>query len=418
MKISKILATTAIASCISLSAYAEELPDYKTETLTGNWNGARDSLAKAGVTTDVIYKFDVMGNASGGIKQGVRELDNLDVLFNIDGEKLFNSHGTSALIYLLNNNGGRPDADLVGSAQGVDNIETSVSTAKLYQAWVQQNLFDDNLSVLAGLYDLNSEFYVNDTSGLFIHSTYGIGTDMSQSGVNGPSIFPTTSAAVRLKIAPIKEFYAQAAVLDAVSGSQKYRHGTHIDFNKNDGELIVGELGYIPGGEAPSGKIAVGAWYYTEESDDLLTVDGSGNPVRKNNQGAYIIAEHEIYANPGSKGQGLSAFGRLGFADKNINQFDYAWSAGLVYTGLIPNREDGKLGFGIAGAHNSNKYKEVASIAESPVDSSETALELTYSDNITKWFSVQPDVQYIINPSTNKSLDNALVIGSRFTIKF
>src|SRR3990167_7315711 len=119
MKISKILCTTAIISCLSLSAFAEELPNYKKETLTGDWNGARDSLAKSGVGIDATYKFDIMGNTSGGIKRNVRGLDNLDVVFSIDCEKLFNSKGTTALVHVLNNNGGTPDADLVGSAQGI-----------------------------------------------------------------------------------------------------------------------------------------------------------------------------------------------------------------------------------------------------------------------------------------------------------
>lgn len=418
MKLCKILCSTAIISCISLAAYAEELPNYKDDTLTGNWGGKRDSLAQAGITTDITYKFDVMGNVAGGIKEGARGLDNLDVVFGIDGEKLFNSRGTTALIYLINNNGGRPDSDMVGSAQGIDNIETGTATAKLYQAWVQQSLLDDKVSVRAGLYDLNSEFYVTDSSGLFIHSTYGIGTDIAQSGVSGPSIFPNTSAAIRLKVEPSKEVYAQVAVLDGISGNPEHPHGTRIDFNENDGALIVGEVGYIPGGESPNGKIALGAWHYTEESDDLLIKDSDDNAVKENNQGMYIIGERELYAEVDSKGQGLTGFVRLGFANESVNQFDYAWSTGVVYTGLIPNRDDGKLGFGVAGAHNSNKYKQAAVLEEAPVDSSETALELTYSDNITPWFSVQPDVQYIINPGTNKTLDNALVIGSRFTITF
>lgn len=416
-KISKLLCTTAVISCIAIGASAEELPNYKDETLTGNWDGARDTLAKHGVNTDITYKFDIMGNASGGIKEGARVLDNLDVVVSLDGEKLLNSQGTSALIHLLNNNGGRPDTDLVGSAQGVDNIQTGTPTGKLYQAWIQQNVLDDKISVLAGLYDLNSEFYVTGASGLFLHSTYGIGTDIAQSGVNGPSIFPNTSAAARLKIQPTKDFYIQGAVLDGVSGDPTYKHGTHIDLNSNDGALLVAEAGYAPE-STPDSKVAFGGWRYTEKSNDLLSVDGAGNPLRENNQGVYALAEHKLYTEEGSKDQGLSGFARFGFADEDVSRFDYAWSTGVVYTGFIPGRDEGKLGFAVAGAHNSDKYNASSLASGTAVDSSETAIELTYSDNITKWLIVQPDVQYIINPGTNKALDNALVIGTRFTINF
>ena len=41
-------------------------------------------------------------------------------------------------------------------------------------------------------------------------------------------------------------------------------------------------------------------------------------------------------------------------------------------------------------------------------------IELTYSTQLTDWLRVQPDVQYVINPGADRSLDNALVIGIRF----
>ena len=44
----------------------------------------------------------------------------------------------------------------------------------------------------------------------------------------------------------------------------------------------------------------------------------------------------------------------------------------------------------------------------------ETAIELTYSAQLTDNFRIQPDIQYIINPGTDPSLKNALVVGVRF----
>lgn len=416
-RISKLLCTTAIVSSVAFGASAEELPNYKEETLTGNWGGTRDKLAEHGVTTDILYKFDVMGNTTGGKKEGIRARDNLDVAISFDGEKLINSKGTSALIHITNNNGSQPDADLVGSSQGVNNYETTKSTTKLYQAWVQHNFIDDKVSIRGGVFDVNTEFYLTDSAGLFMNSAFGVGTDFSQSGVNGPSIFPETSAGARLKLQPTNDFYVMTAVMDGVSGDPANQYGTHVDFDSNDGALMVAEAGYTPESQ-PGDKIALGGWRYTEKSDDLVTKDGAGNPLRTNNDGMYIVAERKLYSEEGSKDQGLSGFVHFGFANKDVNQFDYTWSSGLVYTGFIPGRDEGQLGFGVTGAHNSKKYKEATLANGSVADSSETTLELTYSDNINKWLSVQPDIQYVINPGTDKTIDNALVIGSRFTVKF
>jgi porin len=411
MRYTTCLSTLLLSLSLSLPAFAEDAINY-SNTLSGNWGGTRDNLAKKGIATDIIYRFDVMGNVSGGIKEGARALDNLDVIFNFDGEKLAGAKGLSAKIHLLNNFGGHPDADLVGSAQGVDNIEVPRSAARLYQAYIQQNLLDDRLSLLGGLYDVNSEFYVTDSSALFINSTFGMGTDMAQSGQNGPSTFPFTSAGIMARLNPTERTYIQGTILDGVPGEVGDERGTRIDFGKKDGWLVMGETGYTPEG----GKIAAGGWYYTSKFDHLTAINASSNPLKKRSQGAYIIGEKQLYAD--GKDKGLAGFARFGVANGAVNQFNYAWSAGLVYTGAFAGRDEGKLGLGITGAHNGSGYKAAALTAGTPADSAETTLELTYSDKITPWLWVQPDIQYIINPGTDKTLDNALVIASRFTINF
>jgi porin len=46
----------------------------------------------------------------------------------------------------------------------------------------------------------------------------------------------------------------------------------------------------------------------------------------------------------------------------------------------------------------------------------ETALELTYLVAPAPWLSVQPDLQYVIDPGTDGALDDALVLGLRVQI--
>jgi porin len=382
--------------------------------LTGNWGGMRTSLANKGIDIELIYKFDVISNTSGGIKTGTETLNNLDIKAVLDGEKLFGSQGTSAKIYYLNNNGSRPGANLVGDAEGIDNIEVRNPSGRLLEAWIQQTFMKDRFSFLAGLYDLNSEFYVTDASGLFIRPTFGIGTDMGQSGKNGPSIFPVTSAGVRFKVQPTQALLFQAAVLDGVPGDPNSPKGTHVRFNHGDGALIVGEADYVPGGGSPNGKMGFGAWEYTGKFDDFVDVDGAGNPVQRRSYGLYALGQRQVYQEPGHEGRGLNIFARVGVANGDVNQFDYAWSAGAVYTGLFPGREKGQLGLGVEGAHASSKYRNSVGTA----DASTTAFELAYNDNLTPWLAVQPDVQYIVNPGVDPMLKNALVVGARFTAKF
>jgi carbohydrate-selective porin OprB len=45
-------------------------------------------------------------------------------------------------------------------------------------------------------------------------------------------------------------------------------------------------------------------------------------------------------------------------------------------------------------------------------------IELTYLANICPNFSLQPDIQYIINPGGFGKASNALVAGVRFNLTF
>jgi carbohydrate-selective porin OprB len=88
----------------------------------------------------------------------------------------------------------------VYNGAGITNLEGGVRAGGTYTGSFnlqltadEKNLLDNQFSVLAGLYELNSEFYRLQSAGLFLNSSFGIGPEFSQSGLEGPSIFPSTS---------------------------------------------------------------------------------------------------------------------------------------------------------------------------------------------------------------------------------
>jgi len=48
----------------------------------------------------------------------------------------------------------------------------------------------------------------------------------------------------------------------------------------------------------------------------------------------------------------------------------------------------------------------------------EIAVEMTYYADITPWWSIQPDIQYIIHPGGSSELPNAFMIGLRSSLTF
>jgi porin len=375
-----------------------------------------------GTSFSLLYRGDVLSNVSGGLEQRTTALGNLDVRFDFDLESLIGWDGTSVSLHGIASHGGKPNANHVGSSQGVDNIEVDTNTAKLFQAWIQKQFLDEKLSVLFGLYDLNSEFYVSHSTGIFLHPSPGIGSELAQTGLNGPSVFPTSSVALRVSISPTPETYVQAVVLDGVPGDPDNPRGTHIQFNDGDGTLRVVEVGYIPGkskdGDQPlTDKYAVGVWSYTSRFEDLVEVDGGGDPLmRKGNEGFYVLAEHMLYRgklNPDSHADGFIRYGR---AAEDFNQFSSYFQTGIVFSGMVPGRDEDQFALSFSTARTGDKYRLAALNAGQEATHHESVWEATYRAQMTPWLAVQPNIQYVINPGTDARIKNATVLGVRLEL--
>jgi len=394
-------------------APAAEVPDWNADTLTGDWGGARTNLSERGVTLEVVLKADVLSNLSGGIKRGTQYMDNWDFKLKADADKLWGWNNTTAFLQLISNHGGKLNATHVGSFMGVDNIEVSTNTTQLFHAWLERSFFDEKFSVLAGLYPVDSQFYVTDSTGVFLHPTGGMAAEVAQTGAGGPSIFPTSSFGVRAMWQPTAKYYFQAALVDGVPGNPNNPHGTHIRFDRGDGTLAIVETGFRPTEEIS--KYAVGYWRYTPRFDDLVATDALGNPVRRVNRGAYFLAEQTVFREKDDSSQGLALFFRYGVANGDVNTLDYSASLGLRYKGLLPGRDEDEFGIGLTRGHAGAKFRQAAA---TPLAANETALEITYRAKVTSWLAIQPTLQRIANPGHDPTLGNAWIAGARFEIAF
>ncbi|MCC7262376.1 MAG: carbohydrate porin [Candidatus Latescibacteria bacterium] len=367
---------------------------------------------RQGVVVGAIYTGEVVRNLAGGIARKGTYLDNFDLSADLDLEKLLGWQGTTAFVYALGNNGGDPTA-FIGDAQGSSNIETA-DTWKLYEAWIEKVWGGGRTALRLGLNDLNCEFDVKEYGGLFLNSSHGIGADFSQSGVNGPSIFPTASLGARLRLHLVPTYYLQLVVLDGVPGDPDDPTGTHVSLSTTDGALVALEGGRTVGGDEQSyGKWGVGMWGYTAAFEAIDEVDAAGNPVKKRgNMGLYAFAESELVREQ-DPDQGLGGYVRIGIANPRFNQFGLFAGGGLVYSGPFDRAAD-QVGLGVALAVNGGDFKD----ANPGAERAETNIELSYRLQLMPWLAVQPDLQYILDPGTDPGCDNAAVFACRFETAF
>ena len=178
--------------------------------------------------------------------------------------------------------------------------------------------------------------------------------------------------------------------MDGVPGDTGNPHGTHVQFNKGDGALNVmeGGLPLSAADDAHDNKLALGVWRYTARFDDLLDP-----AVKRISRGYYVLLDKVLRYKPGSHDASVNSFVRAGKADGDTTQVDMSCSAGLVFTGLFPGRDQDQLGVAYALERNSEKWRVYAG---TPVVS-EQSMELTYQYHVMHGLMLQPDVQYLIN---------------------
>jgi len=387
-----------------------ESPEQPEARLTKNWGGARTRLSDAGVDVGVIYKLDWNSVRSGGTEQNSEFLGNFDLRASFDLQKLLNWKGANFFVYVLGNHGGDPTEN-VGDIQGTSNIETPANTVKLYEAWLEQVAFNGTTSFLLGLHDLNSEFYVTPASGLFLNSSFGVGAELALTGANGPSIFPTTAPAFRVRIEPMEKFYFQSALFGAVAGNPDKPHGTHISWQASDGFLFINELAYHAGYEEASEhkelpmKFAIGAWTYTVP---VQPVAGDEDSEKVGDFGLYLISEAALSS-------GLSSFARYGLTNGKANTLASNLSAGFNLSGLF-GRDQDIFGLAVTRVGLSRDFRTVSATSGTILASTETTWELTYRAQLVPGIVLQPDLQYVVNPGGDTSLDNAAVLAARLEI--
>jgi len=343
------------------------------------------AAAGPAVSFEAIYTADLIAPLRGAPRAG-RYLDNLDLVLDVDLERAAGWRGGRLHVYGLNNSGGQPNAAL-GTLQGVDNIEVGRPRARLYELWLEQQV-GSRATVRAGLYDLNSEFYVTDASSELLGPSFGIGPELSATGSNGPSIFPSTALTVRLRAELGGSGYVQAAALNADAGVPGDPGGLK-DFD--NGLLVIAEAG-----AGARTRLALGAWRYTEPQPDATA------------QGAYVLAEHKVDA----EGR-FGLFLRAGLSDGDTGPFQGAWQAGVRVAPTLASRPDSVLALGAHQGRLSHKYRRDA--AEDP-GPAESGLEITYADRIHPRVTVQPDFQYIRRPGGRRGARGEVVAGLRVII--
>ncbi|MEJ2108550.1 MAG: carbohydrate porin [Acidobacteriota bacterium] len=378
--------------------------------VTDKMDVGKSWLADHGIELETVYKGEIWANLRGGISTGHTHMHDIDVTALFDTGKLGMWDNGEFFIYVLSTQGGSLlSEEIVGDTQIVSHIEAPHST-RIYEMWYEHHFFHDKLSLLFGIHDLNSELAVTEYGSLFINSSFGIPIDFSDGA--RPGIFPLAAPALLAEYSPNESWDFMLGIYNGDPGDPSIqKHLPKFTFSSNDGVLIDFETAYHFAADTLPGTVKFGYWRNTGEFEDVLETNSEGTPIiHSGNQGIYFVADKVVYDQ--GDGQGLAGFLQLGWApDEDINEFGSYLGGGIKYTGLVPHRNMDEFGFAVAHARLSNKLA-----SEPGYDNSETILEITYKAIFNKYLALQPDVQFILNPSADSNLGNAVVLGARLEV--
>lgn len=368
--------------------------------------GADEPTEPPSLQLQARYVGDLLWNAQGGVENGTAWLDYAELALAWDAGPVLGPGHLRFFASAGRTNRATFSDRYSGDAMVASNIETGRSPG-LLQAWMDWS-FDaaGPASLRLGFYDLNSDFDTAASRGLFLNSAYGIGHEISQTGRNGPSIFPATALALRLAWSPARHWLLRAAVIDAVPGDPGYTGRSRWHLSQSEGLLYAVEL---TRSTDSAWQFSMGHWRYSEPAAGLLPASkGRGDEP---NHGSYLGAE--FGPRPGHAGAVWRAFLRAGIANEEVNTWSHHVAVGAVVDTSVLGPRGSSLGIAASEARLGGSEQRVRQRRGVRQPAYERNVELTWRLPVGPYFALQPDLQYIVNPGVAPGRRDALVLGLR-----
>jgi len=438
---------------------------WERDRLFGDPGGLRSSLENKGITLQATETSAVWGNLSGGLKRGAVYNGVTQISLTFDTEKLGLWKGGTFIASALQIHGRGPSANLVGNAYHTVATFEATRATRLYDLYYEQSLFDDRVSIRAGQFRADDEFIISQygpttddglqltsATSLFINSTFGWPPLAGSALPGGGPAYPMGALGIRLKIKPTDDVTLLAAIFNGNpagqgTGNPQLLNHSGTRFPITNGYSVFTEAQYAVNqskdGPGLPGMYRIGFWFNNNGFQDprydingISLANPASNGIPRSHYGNYSVylgADQMIWQTGETKDQGIGVFGRITGAPNDRSPLSLYVNGGLTWKGMIPGRENDTAGIGFAyakvGARSRGYDGDVAFYnpgTYSPIRGSETVIEATYAIQLTGWWTLQPDIQYVIRPAggipdpnnPGRTIGNAFVLGLVTQITF
>jgi len=382
--------------------------------LTGNWWGARTSLAENGVTVYADSTSFLMGNTAGGIRRDFDFGGHGDYIVNFDGDKLWNREGFFVKVK-AEHRFGETITDDVGaffSPEIAANLPVPGSERLYLTNVLLTQMLSDELLVFAGKMDT-----LDGDMNAFAH-----GRGKTQFS-NLAFVFNPVAAAT----VPYSTLGAGFTVLRdgeqiltfCVLNSQDTSGTSGFEQLFADGVLLTLNV-RLPARlfDMPGHQLFGATWNnrtYTSLSDSYIDYP---NVVIVPTQGSWSLFwnfDQYLVVDADDPTHGWGTFGRAGIADDNTSLISWFLSFGIGGNSPIESRPADTFGIGWYYANTSGPLSPLVTPVIGPIGNGQ-GVELYYNYELTPAIRLTPDMQVIL--PAEEDIDPALVVGLRAQMIF
>ncbi|MDO9315322.1 MAG: carbohydrate porin [Burkholderiaceae bacterium] len=399
--------------------------------LTGDWGGARDTMAKKGVVLDFDLYVMPQKITSGGKNENSETWGNAITTLNVDTQKAGLWPGGFFKVQTVTSFGDNVMRDT--GAMVPANLSWMLPSPVDTDTGLQELTYTQFLSQHAGVFfgKINSLAPTN-----LLHGDYTTG--FLNTSVNMPlalAMVPLSAYGAGALYLPSHDVTLAAMVLDANGTIENNDLGDAFD----DGvmALVSGDLKVKPGG-LPGHQNLTLAWSNKDRTsliqdpvniaNTLLTarvpllghirelietaghtpIVGAPQPLNKESEtwAAVYSFEQFLWQPAGDPKRGIGMFFSAGVSDGKANPIKNSFQLGLVGKGVVPGRPHDDFGIGWARAKFSDDFVPFLRENLNLGLDHEDVVELYYKAAITPWMSVGPSLQ-VISPALNKTFDAA-----------
>ncbi len=414
-------------------------PPSGPEHLITQLDPLRQQLSNYGVTLLVDWVSEVLGNPTGGVKQGATYAGQVGFEADIDWNKLAGIPGLTTHTVIVNREGSN-DGTLAG-----DNLNQTQeiygaggdTAIHLVYAYAEESLVGGRVDIAVGRMPELNDFSASPLYCNFMNNSLCGNPKALPENDIGISSYPDAVWAGRVRVRPTPDTYIQAGIYETNQGLYSYtnfRTGFKFDGSQDSGVTLPIELAYEPviGPNRLPGHYKIGFAHDTSDYNKYLTtptavLSGTGAHTGQKEEWWALFDQMVLRTGPGAT-DGLVILG--GYTHGNPEFSDYAnqvflgallhnfWKARPLDTiGVLFNYAN------VSGQLGKEQALDIAyglpiANGATGIQTHQELIELNYDIHVFRGVNFEPVFQYYWRVNGQSNIPDAAFLGFKSHISF